>query len=55
MVTKEELEALKIIGNSIKVKNMWIRVYDDKTGKDGLVSVSEILEGVVRTMEENKK
>ena len=50
-MNKEELEVLKLMGDEIKVKNMWLKVYDEETRKEGMVSVNEILTSIVESSE----
>ena len=55
MVNEEELEVLKMIGDKCKLKDLWLKVYDDELKKDGLISVFEIIKSVLDGMEKNKK
>jgi len=55
MVDSEELKLLKEIGDSCKVKDLWIKVYDDETKKDGLISVLELFESVLRSSQSDIK
>lgn len=48
MVTKEEFETLKAIGDTTTLRNLWIKVYDDKKKEDGLISVFEIIETLLK-------
>ncbi len=47
MVNEEELKVLKLIGDEAKAKNLWLKVYCDKTKRDGLVSVADIIQTVL--------
>ena len=44
MVNNEELEVLKLIGEEAKAKHLWLKVYNDETKKDGLISIADIIE-----------
>ena len=37
------------------VKNMWLKAYDSKSGKEGWVSVESILSDIIKDLEEFKK
>lgn len=54
MVNDEELKVLKMIGSEAKLDNLWLKVYDDKTEKEGLISVLEIFKIILKTMEDKK-
>ena len=54
MVNKEELEILKYFGGSAKLENLWIKVYDDETKKDGLISIFEIFQTILKEMSSSK-
>jgi len=52
---EEEFELLKLISDKIKVKNMWLKVYDEETKREGYISMNEILEGFLNDLKEKEK
>ena len=51
----EELEVLKIMGDSTKLENLWIKVYDDEKKKDGLISMFEIIETMLESTQTSEE
>lgn len=49
MKKDEIIELLK--DGDVKIKNLWIKVYDEELEKEGFISVSNILDTIVEEVE----
>ena len=50
MLDEEMLDMIK--DGEVKPKNLWLKVYNDETGEEGLVSVNEMLDAITSIFEE---